>query len=653
MKKKGRKIKRYNRKPKKFPPVEGVLMCSKNGRYGFVVTDNDEPDIYVQEEYFRGAVHKDRVLCRQISGKNKKGPEGIITEIIARSQEPVKATVYDSMCGNLILYADNRCFYPEIIVSEEDSLGAKPGDKVITEIFDYPRRDTVYATVVKNLGKSSDIKTDIEAIIYNHNIKDIFDEETLKECAKINDSITDNDIEGRLDLRGEKIFTIDGDDAKDFDDAVSIRKLPGGSYKLGVHIADVSHYVRFNSPTDTEAFTRGTSVYLPDRVIPMLPEKLSNGVCSLLPNKDRLTLSCIMTINSNGKVIRSVIKKSVIRSVHRMTYSNVQKIIDNDKKLSKEYKDILTPLMNMNDLADILIKKRSERGCIDFDLPEAKAILDKNLIPTEITVQNRLKSHRIIEEFMLLANETIAKFAKENKLPFVYRTHAAPDFEKLSAFNRFLTGFNMSIHENLEKGVSPLVFSKLLDEIKGWENEAIISKYMLRTMMKASYSTENSGHFGLALRDYCHFTSPIRRYPDLTVHRILTAYIENKSLKRYFSHAALSAENSQVTEIKAEECERDTATLMKVIYISSYIGTEFDAQISSITDFGIYAELDNTIEGMIRLSSINNDYYKYDEERNILIGKRKRRVFAIGDKIRIKVASANKELLQIDFVLVE
>ncbi len=652
MRKRNRKNIR-TKQPKKLPPKEGILMCSKTGGFGFVVTDDDSADIYVCEDYFRGAHHNDKVLCRPISGKHRKGPEGIITQIIERNSKPINAVVSEIVCGSVIAYSTDCRFYPEIIIDEEDSLCASVGDRIIAEVTNYADSRYVYAIALKNLGKSGDVRTDIESIIYKHSIKDNFNDETIKACESIKDKISEKDLLSRLDLRKEIIFTIDGDDAKDYDDAVSIKRLPGGGYKLGVHIADVSHYVKHNSAIDKEAFERGTSVYLPDRVIPMLPEKLSNGVCSLLPDCDRLTFSCIMNLDKDGNVIKSEIKKSVIRSRHRMTYTTVQKIIDGDKSAIAKHRDIVSKINIMNELSDILISKRSNRGCVDFELPEAKAIIDEKSIPKAIEVQKRLKSHKIIEEFMLLANETVAKFANSHSLPFVYRTHSEPDYEKLINFNSFLLGFNLSIPENLYKGISASVFKQLIDSVKGSEIEGIVSRNTLRTMMKASYSTANSGHFGLALSDYCHFTSPIRRYPDLTIHRILTSVAEGKDVSRFSGFCEKSASLSTDNEIKAEECERDCMMLMKIIYISNYIGKEFTAQITSLTEYGIYAELDNTIEGMIKLSSIDGDYYCYDSDRNITKGKRKGRVFKLGDKIKIKVASVNKELLQIDFELAD
>lgn len=652
MKKRNRK-RIITKRPKKLPPKEGILMCSKTGGFGFVVTDDDSADIYVSEEYFRGAHHNDKVLCRPISGKGKKGPEGIITDIIERSPKPVNAVVSEIVCGSIIAYSTDRRFYPEIIIDEEDAMNASVDDRIIVEVTDYPDSRYVYAVVIKNLGNTDDVKTDIESIIHKHSIKQEFDIDTIKASEHIKEKISEKDFAERLDLRKEIIFTIDGDDAKDYDDAVSIRRLPGGGYKLGVHIADVSHYVKHSSPIDKEAFMRGTSVYLPDRVIPMLPEKLSNGVCSLLPDCDRLTFSCIMNLDKTGKVVKSEIKKSVIRSRYRMTYTSVQRIIDGDIHERTKYKDIVSKISIMNELSDILIANRSSRGCVDFELPEAKAITDKNGIPRAIEVQNRLKSHRIIEEFMLLSNETVAKFAHSRSLPFIYRTHSEPDYEKLISFNTFLLGFNLSMPENLYNGISPTVFKELIDRVKGSEIEGIISKNTLRTMMKASYSTANSGHFGLALSDYCHFTSPIRRYPDLVIHRILTAVLEGKNVSRFSGFCENSALLSTDNEIKAEECERDCMMLMKILYISNHIGKEFEAQITSLTEFGIYAELENTIEGMIKLSIIDGDYYYYDKDKNITKGKRKGRVFSLGDKIKIKVASVNKELLQINFELAD
>lgn len=641
-----------SRTPKKLPAAEGVLSCASRGGFGFVSIGDGSPDIYVDAAYMGGANHGDRVTVRPFAGKKHgKSREGIITKVIAREITTLTAVITADFGMALTAKADDTRFYPSICIPSGVSLGAKPGDRVAVELTYFDPQGRPDGAVLKLLGNSDSLKGRIDSIVFNHSIKQEFDAETLAAAEKIAVKIPPKELEKRLDLRGEKIFTIDGEDAKDFDDAVSIRKLRGGSYKLGVHIADVSHYVKERSALDAEAFARGTSVYLPDRVIPMLPEHLSNGVCSLVPDEDRLTLSCIMTVNSDGVVTNYTIAKSVIRSVHRMTYNKVQKILDGDAALCREYRDILTPLTNMNALADILISKRKKRGSIDFDLSEAFIGLGRDYSIEGVCARERLKSHKIIEEFMLLANETVAEHAAKRALPFVYRTHAAPDSDKLFNFNSFLLGFGLSLPENLERGVAPAVFSTLLDKIKGEQYEAIVSKNMLRAMMKAEYRTSNDGHFGLAAQYYCHFTSPIRRYPDLMIHRVLSAELDGRPTARFAGICENASKQSSETERAAEECERDVDTLLKVWYIADYVGAEFEATISSLTEYGIYAELNNTIEGMIRLESIGGDYYIYDEKRNVTKGRRSGRTFKIGERIDIVVAGADANLLRVDFVL--
>lgn len=650
---KNKKTRRSRPIPKKLPLSEGVLSCSVRGGFGFVAVEGEQNDIYVESDRMGGANHGDRVAVRPIMSRHrgKKRLEGFITKVISREISTVIAVITADFGGCFSAQADDRRFYPAIRIPKEAALGAKCGDRVVAELTAFDGFGRPDGAVIKVLGDSQGLRGRIDALIYKHSIKDSFDGETLTAADKIKDKIPSRELEGRLDLRNEKIFTIDGNDAKDFDDAVSIKKLANGSYRLGVHIADVSHYVRANTPIDREAFSRGTSVYLADRVIPMLPENLSNGVCSLKPECERLTLSCIMTVDSHANVTKYSIKKSVICSLHRMTYENVEKILDGDLDLCREYKDILTPLKNMAVLADILNKKRLERGSIDFDLPESSAELAKDYTVTGISARKRLKSHRIIEEFMLLANETVARHAVTHSLPFVFRTHAAPDTDKLINFNSFLLTFGLSLPQNLYAGVPPQAFSKLLARVEGEPYEAVIAKSMLRSMMKAEYRTSNDGHFGLAAEYYCHFTSPIRRYPDLMVHRILSAELEGRNTKRLEAACIRAAKHSSDTERAAEECEREVDALLKAAYMSEHIGSEYCAVISSLTEYGIYAELDNTIEGMIRLDSIGGDYYYFDESSYTVKGRRTGRKFRIGESVDIVVTGADVDLVRIDFML--
>ena len=636
---------------KKLPAIEGVLSCAAKGGFGFVSAEKLPADIRVDADRMGGANHGDIVKVRPTSSLHAAHPEGYITKVIKRQIRTIAAVITADFGNAFSAVSEDRRFYPHIRIPKSAALGAEVGDRVIAELTAFDSFGRPDGIVTRNLGNSDSLKSRIESIIYRHGIKESFENDTLSCAAEITDKISYSELQKRLDLRCEKIITIDGSDAKDFDDAVSIRKLPGGSYKLGVHIADVSHYVTLHTPLDSEAFERGTSVYLADRVIPMLPENLSNGVCSLLPGHDRLTLSCIMNINSSGEVTKYEIRKSVIHSHHRMTYENVERILNGDSKLRREYKDILTQLGHMSDLADILIEKRRKRGSIDFELPESYAFLDSDYQVRDIRLRMRLKSHRIIEEFMLLANETVARYAYEHALPFVYRTHAAPDTDKLASFSHFLSVFGLSLAYNPQKGIAPKDYCELLERIKGTPYEKIISKTMLRSMMKAEYRTSNDGHFGLSAEYYCHFTSPIRRYPDLMVHRILSEHLSGKSTKKMFASCEEAARNSSETERSADECERDVDSLLETAYISAHIGEEFPAVISALGEYGIYAELENGIEGMIRYDSISGDYYCLDESGYSATGKRSGRKFKMGDRLDIVVTGAELDLLRIDFML--
>ncbi len=643
---KKRKTKRYYPKKKhnKLPVKEGFLNCSAKGGCGFVTPDGETGDVFVDASDFGGANHGDKVTVKITRpAKGNKRAEGRISKVLERTITSLTAVIIADFGGTLAAKADNPRYLPIIHIPFDSTLGAKKGDRVVLELTSFDYLGEPIAMVTENLGSSDDLKSRLDSIVFSHSIKSEFDDMTLTEAEKISEIIPDSEIKNRLDLRAEKIITIDGEDAKDFDDAISIRKLSGGMYRLGVHIADVSHYVKKGSAIGNEAYTRGTSVYLPDRVIPMLPEKLSNGVCSLVPNEDRLTLSCIMTVTPDGEVKSYKLAKSLIRSQHRMTYTDVDKILSGDKLLKKQYQDIILQLTHMNNLSDILSEKRKKRGSIDFDLPETEVTLDSNYAIGEIKATERLKSHKIIEEFMLLANETVAAHCDKRNIPIIYRSHAAPDSEKLDSFAMFLHNFGLSLPEALS--ITPKALQQLLGKIADKPYQPLIAKNMLRAMMKADYRPDNCGHFGLAAEYYCHFTSPIRRYPDLIVHRALSGEMIKDC------NAICTQAND--TERNAEECERDAITLLKVMYMKQHIGQEFRAIITSLTEYGIYAELDNTIEGMIRLETIDDDYYVLSEKQSVIFGKRKGRSFKIGDSIDIVVQATDSDLLRIDFVLKE
>ncbi len=643
--------KKYKNKPirkiQKSLRTEGVLTCAASGRCGFVPLPSGRGDIHIKAEHFGGANHGDKVLVSFSPAKHGRNPEGRILKVLDRSKRPVSAVIFADFGWGFVAKADDARFYPVINIPKDNDTDMKIGDRVAVMPTSFDSYGAPEVALIKNLGNAESTESRIDAIVFTHGIKTDFEPDTLAESQRIPSIISDSEIANRLDLRNEKIITIDGDDSKDFDDAISIRKLPGGGYKLGVHIADVSHYVKAGNAIDKEAYERGTSVYLPDRVYPMLPEKLSDNLCSLLPNEDRLAMSVIMNVTPSGDVKSFDIAKTVICSCHRMTYSNVDKILKGDAVLQKEYKDILTMLSNMDALANILTEKRSKRGALDFDIPESKATLNDDGTVSKIVLRERLKSHRIIEEFMLLANETVAQYAVEHNLPIIYRTHAEPEGEKLQTLSSFLHNFGISLPEI--SAISQAALARVLKKAETMPEKGVISKNMLRAMMKAEYKSQNEGHFGLAAEYYCHFTSPIRRYPDLFTHRVLSKALEKERMlpKNSYDVSVQSTE----TEQAAENCERDVDKLLAVMYMGAFVGKSFTATISALTEFGIYAELDNGIEGMIPLETVKGDYYIYNEKTFTTVGRRTGRKFRIGDSVEVVVSGTNPDLLRIDFML--
>lgn len=619
----------------------GTLRCNARGKFGFVVTESLSDDIFVAPENLGTAIDKDDVLVK-ITGKARGRYEGRIEKVLKRANTTVSAVVTDSFTA----IPDNPRIFKAVKLTEMQD--AKPGDRVLVEITDYAQNGNIFGAVVSVLGNSQDLKTLTDSIIFEHNIKSEFDEETIIQANSFPDEVSESDFSSRCDFTKDIVFTIDGDDARDFDDAVSLRILENGNFELGVHIADVAHYVTQNSALDKEAAYRGTSVYLADRVIPMLPTRLSNGLCSLNPDVLRLTLSVIMEINSSGELINHKITKGVIRSCARMTYNNVAKILDGDVSLSKEYASLVPILKNMHRLSEILAKKRENRGSINFDFPESHIIIGKDGRPEEILKAERNDAHRLIEEFMLVANETVAEFAFWSDLPFVYRVHEQPDSDKMDSFRRFIGNFGLFMKG---KEVHPKDLQQILEQIKDTDGETLIATYMLRSLMKAEYLTECVGHFGLAAKYYCHFTSPIRRYPDLMIHRILKDFLDGHDIMKYRNIVYDVASHSSETERTAELAERDVDDLFKAAYIADYVGAEFSAQVSGITSFGMYAELDNSVEGLIRLETIDGDYYEFDEEHRALVGRRHGKIYRIGDSIKIEVVGADLLTRRIDFVL--
>ncbi len=619
----------------------GILRCNARGKFGFVTTESFDDDIFVSPSGLDTAIDGDKVLVR-VTGRARGRREGIVEKVLERHNTTISAVMIDDFSAK----PDNARIFKNIKL--DDIQDAKAGDRVLVELTDYSRRGDIFGRVISVLGSSRDLKTLTESIIFENGIKPLFDKETLSEADSFSGEISDDEIVGRCDLTHETIFTIDGDDARDFDDAVSIKILKNGNYELGVHIADVTHYVTEGSSLDRDAFSRGTSVYLADRVIPMLPKRLSNGLCSLNPHEKRLTLSVVMEITPDGEVSGHKLLKSVICSCERMTYDNVSKILDGDSILREKYAPIVPDLEQMHTLSKILCKRREERGSINFDFPESKILLDQSGRPREIVRLIRNDAHRLIEEFMLVANETVAEFAFWADIPFVYRVHEQPDSEKMEAFKRFIGNFGLFIKG---REVYPKDLQQILDRIKDTDNETMIATNMLRSLMKAEYKPECDGHFGLAAKYYCHFTSPIRRYPDLIIHRILKDFLDGKDVSKYKNIVFDASVSSSESERAAELCERSVDDLFKTAYISDFVGAEFSAKVSGITNFGMFAELENTVEGLIRLETIDGDFYEFDEEHRVLVGKRHGRTYRIGDNIKIEVVRADLLTRQIDFVL--
>ncbi len=619
----------------------GILRCNPRGKFGFVTTQSLAEDIFVAPNNLSTAIDGDKVLVK-ITGKSRGRNEGIIEKVLERTNTTISAVMTDDFSAT----PDNQRILKKIKLNNIQD--AKVGDRVLVELTDYSKTGNIFGDVVSVLGNSMDLKTLTESIIFEHKIKSEFDEATLLEASFYPDKISKEDLDGRSDFREEIIFTIDGEDARDFDDAVSLKITEKGNYELGVHIADVTHYVRQNSALDNEALIRGTSVYLADRVIPMLPTNLSNGLCSLNPHLDRLTLSVIMEINPSGDVVSHNITKGVIRSCERMTYNNVAKILEGDKELCKKYSHIVPILKNMLALSKILNKRREERGSINFDFPESRIVIGDDGRPQEIVKVIRNDAHRLIEEFMLIANETVAEFAFWADIPFVYRVHEQPDSDKMDSFRRFIGNFGLFMKG---KEVHPKDLQQILEQIRDSDSETLIATYMLRSLMKAEYQTVCAGHFGLASKYYCHFTSPIRRYPDLLIHRILKDFLDGHDTMKYKGLISSAASHSSDTEREAELCERDVDDLFKTAYIAAFVGAEFPAQISGITSFGMFAELENSVEGLIRLETIEGDYYEFDENQRALIGKRHGKIYRIGDSVEIEVVGADLCSRRIDFIL--
>lgn len=572
---------------------------------------------------------------------------------------------------------DDKKLGTDIFISKKDSMKAKNEQKVVVEITKLPKADkSAEGKIVEIIGHIDQAGVDMLSLIKEYDLPYEFPEAVIKEAKKVSRSLRQKNNENtqfaddaskiasdsysgseltRRDLRSEEIFTIDGEDAKDLDDAVNVKKLESGNYVLGVHIADVSNYVKEGSFLDKEAILRGTSVYMLDRVIPMLPVELSNGICSLNAGEDRFAISCVMEINRDGKVVSADIFKSIINVTERMSYTDVQKILDgSDKKVLKRYEKYVGHFKLMEELAKILKDRRAKDGSLNLDIPETKVVLDKNGYAVDIKKYELYFANEIIEQFMLTANETVAEKFFWLDAPFIYRVHESPDMEKITELNKFL--FNLGYRVKCTKEeVHPTAFAKVLEEVKGKPEERVVSNLVLRTLKVARYESENKGHFGIASKYYCHFTSPIRRYPDLFIHRIITKYIENgynlseKQIEKYSAQATRYAETSSEREKIAQKVERESVDIKMAEYMENHIGEEYDGIISSITSFGVFVELENTVEGMIRFDKLGDEYFVYDEDRKTLLGEKTKTMYHIGDKIRIRVIRADKATRQIDF----
>ena len=643
--------------PNKMGLFVGKFVAHRKG-YGFVESDEEfTQDLFIPKDDINGALHNDRVMAEIVTPATEdKRAEGKVIKIIKREVTRVVGLFQENKSFGFVV-PDDKKFNIDIFIPKRGFNGAKNDDKVVCEITLWPQENRKpEGKIIEVLGKKGERGVEIDSIIRAHGLPEEFPKKVIDEANYVSSQDLEDEIARRLDLRHLDIFTIDGEDAKDLDDAISIEVLPNGNYKLGVHIADVTHYVREKSKLDKEALKRATSVYLVDKVIPMLPKQLSNGVCSLNPFEDKLTLSCIMEIDENGKVVNSEIAETVINSKARMTYTEVSDILEkDDEKLKQTFAKQVEDFKNAEKLARILMKRRERRGAIDFDFPEAKIILNREGKVVDIKCYERRISNKMIEEFMLVANETVAEHFYWLQLPFVYRIHETPSAEKMEDLNKFIATFGYHIKGDLED-VHPKEIQSLVEKIKGTKEEESISTIALRSMKQAKYSPQCIGHFGLAAKYYCHFTSPIRRYPDLQIHRIIKEQLNNKlnnKRQEQLSHIVeYASTQSSERERAAELAERDVHDFYKACYMADKVGQEFDGVVSSVTSFGMFVELENTVEGLIRLANMRDDYYIYNQETYTIMGERSHKTFKIGDTVRIKVDNVNVDFREIDFVLI-
>ena len=634
---------------------EGIYRKNQKG-FGFIRIEDQEDEIYIAKENSQNALNGDRVLIEILEEANKiKSAEAKIVKILKHEKDTIVG-IFQNNTNFGFVVPDDRNFGTDVFISKKDFGKARNNHKVLVKITKYPEKGKkAEGKIIEVLGNVNEAGVDMLSLIKEYNLPSTFPDQVREEAKKYENKVDKKDIPNRVDFREREIFTIDGEDAKDLDDAVRVEKLENENYKLEVHIADVSYYVKENSLLDQEALIRGTSIYMLGRVIPMLPRELSNGICSLNAGEDRFTLSCIMEIDSKGKVISSEIVKGIIKVTQRMNYTDVQAIIENSNQQTiKKYKPYIAQFKLMEELAIILKNKRMEQGYLNLDIPESKIDLDIDGKVTNISKYETTFAHEIIEQFMLVANETIAEKFYWLEAPFIYRVHEEPELEKIQELNKFLFNFGLKIKAN-QDNIYPKEFSKILEEIKGREEEKVVSNLVLRTLKVARYESQNKGHFGIASKYYCHFTSPIRRYPDLFIHRMISKYleenydVEEKWIEEHKKQAEERAKQSSEREKVATKVEREAEDIKKAEYMENKIGEEYEGIISSVTSFGIFVELANTVEGLIRFEDLGDEYFIYDEDRKRLIGEKTNQTYKIGDKIKIRVKNANKLLRQIDF----
>jgi ribonuclease R len=635
--------------------MTGRLDLKERG-FGFVIPDDpSQNDIFIRSDHIFDAMNRDRVLVYVNNKKSGIRQEGEIRRVVKRNYTHIIGIV-QMRRNHAYILPDDKSIKQQVMIKSELLHGAKKDDVVRAKIINYSFRGKIECVVTDILGNKNDAGVSVLSKILKHNVDPLFPESVLQEAKAFDTSISEEDKRGRVDLTKERIITIDGDDSKDFDDAVIVKQLDNGNYHLGVHIADVSHYVKHMSLLDKEAYERGTSIYMPGHVIPMLPERLSNGLCSLVPNKERLTISCDMEINKNGKVVKYDIYPSVIESYQRMTYNKVNKIFNGDVELSERYVDLVGMFYDMRNLAKILKKNREKHGSINFETEEAYFVFDDQGKVSDIKKRERGIAENIIEEFMLKANQVVAEHVYWLNLPFIYRVHEKPKEEKLHRLLKMASALGIPVKANNE--ISHHELQKLLENVAGKEYEKGINLLVLRSMQKAIYSDVSLGHYGLNFRFYTHFTSPIRRYPDLIVHRLLRQYLfqEEKAhdaITYYGEHMTEIASKASENERKAILLEREVVDMKKAEYMAKFINKRFHGIINSVTSFGLYVSLENTVEGLVHISNLKDDYYFFDEDLLMLIGERRKRKFKVGDPLYVEVTKVNVAEGEIDFEVVK